>query len=460
MLISQGLAQVLDALDAKLQKRLDARLAAQPAGQTQAVGRGGAGSDEAIALKLDTLMQRVDSIASLLAKVDGSEKRHSDEDLRPESPPPSPPPPPPLSPPSHKSRSHKSKGKSSDDGATGIGDALVLPPNPSGCDSDSVPAPKEYCGKQGKSCFDSWEKDYMERHAAQIKKGLAAIRAPGCFPHGASVSTMGYFRTGSTLMYNIARVWGALGADGSLVGGYTCKNPVELGMGISGSDQERCSMICKDHVFHTDLAKNSHVVLMTRRDPFYSVCSRKLMDVWCNLDQTGRKEKAEWPELNAYKKKCKESPELERPETMKQCKALMKMQADIYFEREVMGKTIAFDMLTEDYENDPHGNVQNIAKAMGICDEAASDSALVAFIVAMGVELKKHPDHDMGITQMHDVHTEEQRQAKCSNLNAWMSEDEDCKAWMDGHALAESNSELQRLRKDPIARKEMIKKKR
>merc|ERR1712176_1504190 len=137
------------------------------------------------------------------------------------------------------------------------------------------------------------------------------------------------------------------------VAGWMCKDPRTLGIGVLGEEQAECTSLCKDHSWHTGIPESTSVVLMSRRDPFYSVCSRKLMDVWCNMDQTHRKEKASWDEIYAYKKKCKSDPELEMPETVKQCHALMEMQADIYFEREMKGKHIAYDVLNEDYTRDP-----------------------------------------------------------------------------------------------------------
>lgn len=52
----------------------------------------------------------------------------------------------------------------------------------------------------------------MKEHATELKTGLNALRAPGCFPHGRYIVTAGYYRSGSTLLYNTARLWVALGA--------------------------------------------------------------------------------------------------------------------------------------------------------------------------------------------------------------------------------------------------------
>merc|ERR1712176_843989 len=166
------------------------------------------------------------------------------------------------------------------------------------------------------------------------------------------------------------------------------------------------------------------------------------------MGQTGRKTPATWDEIYAFKAKCKAEPELESKETVRQCKTIMEMQAEIYYEREAAGHDIAHDVLMESYTKAPRKEVRAIAKAMGICDAAVEDEALVEFVVQMGKELKSHPDRDMGITQMHDVHTKEQREKKCSNLEAWMREDDDCRAWMDANASHTANAVLRKFQAD------------
>jgi len=244
-------------------------------------------------------------------------------------------------------------------------------------------------------------------------------------------------------LYNTVRLWSALGAGDSLVAGWMCKDPRELGIGVKGAPQEDCTVVCKDHAWREGTSNHFNKLFMSHRDPFYSVCSRKLMDVWCAMDQTGRKGPVQWDEVYAFKAKCKADPELEAKETTKQCRMLMTAQADIYYARQASNGQVAYDMLMLDYQKDPSTEVKNIALAMGICEEAATDKGLVEFVVAMGRELKAHPDKDMGITQMHDVHTKEQRKKKCSNLEEWMRSDEKCRKWMDASASYTANGVLQ-----------------
>ena len=41
----------------------------------------------------------------------------------------------------------------------------------------------------------------------ELLQGLQDIRSESCFPKKLSVGVFGYFRTGSTLLFNIARLW-------------------------------------------------------------------------------------------------------------------------------------------------------------------------------------------------------------------------------------------------------------
>merc|ERR1711860_219710 len=120
----------------------------------------------------------------------------------------------------------------------------------------------------------------------------------------------------------------------------------------------------------------------------------------------------------------------------------MLMQANIYLGRRQQGKSIAYDVLLSDYQTSAAVQVREIGKAMGICQEAYEDPALVEFVVSIGTFLHDKPSQDMGITQMHDVHTEKEREAKCSKLRAFMREDDVCREWMDGDASADSNAIL------------------
>merc|ERR1712190_24150 len=185
---------------------------------------------------------------------------------------------------------------------------------------------------------------------------------------------------------------------------------------------------------------------MSRRDPYESVCSRKLMGLWCRLRQEGRKQQASAQEKDAYAKKCREEYDVQALEAQNQCKDLMRMQANIYHQRRYKGGQVNYDVLMSDYQTTPEIQVREIARGMGICREAYEDRALVKFVVAMGTELHDHPDRDMGITQMHDMHTADQREKSCGKkLREMMRADPMCREWMDNNAAAESNAILRDL---------------
>lgn len=322
----------------------------------------------------------------------------------------------------------------------------VPPSGPCKGSSAAGKVPKEWCGlSETSTCFSKWERSYIELNAARLKRALAVLRSPGCFPHGVSVAALGYFRTGSTLLFNIARLWLVLGAGNGLISGYTCRNPAVVGIGVDGEAAEKCSMVCKDHSWHAGVADNTQIILMSRRDPYHSVCSRKLMDIWCRVPNARGKAGTDWDAVNAYKKRCLSDPGMESQEAIKQCRGLMEMQAAIYLERRKLGKPVAYDMLMEDYARDPARQVRAIGRAIGICDAALNNDDLMHFFRAMASYLKTHPDQDMGITLMHDVHTAEQRVAKCSHMEDWMRSDDACRAWMDANASIAANSVLREM---------------
>lgn len=302
--------------------------------------------------------------------------------------------------------------------------------------------------------MDKWEVKYMTAHEAELSEALQTLRSSSCFPYGTSIAAMGYYRTGSTLLYNTVRLWAAMGAGESLMAGWMCKDPKKLAVGLPGAPQERCTSVCKDHTWHTGNPEHTTTILMSRRDPFYSVCSRKMMDMWCKMPPVkGRK--VSQSEADDYNKRCRAGGEPERNETIAQCHDLMKMQASIYYERVALGKTIAYDVLLEDYEQDPTKEVQAIARGMGICDEAANNAELVRFVVEMGRQLRNNPGADMGITQMHTVHSEEDRSKRCSQLEAWMQSDPECREWMENKAEVTANAELRKMELDPPKRQRL-----
>lgn len=289
----------------------------------------------------------------------------------------------------------------------------------------------------------------MEKNQEKLAAGLAKIRAPGCFPHGVSVATMGYYRTGSTLLYNVARLWAILGAPTSLVSGWGCKDPRLLGVGRKGQNTARCSMVCKDHEWKSGVAKEATVTISSRRDPWESVCSRKLMGIWCRLRQGGRKTQASKAEKEAYEKECARNKTVQAVDAQMTCHDLMTMQAKVYHERWLYGNEISYDVLMSDYYKSPDVQAREVARAMGICQEAYDDPSLVKMILDMGIALQNGAETQQGITLSHGSHSDDQRNKECLPLREFMREDRMCREWMDGNAAAESNAILRQMRADP-----------
>jgi len=311
------------------------------------------------------------------------------------------------------------------------------------CSAHISRVPKDYCvSTPDRPCLTRFEKKQLQFANQELRAGLHAIKAPGCFQHGKTVATMGYFRTGSTLVFNIARLWAALGADGGLVAGFACHDPGEAG--INPQESDRCSLVCKDHLLHDGVAGGTDIFLMSRRDVWESLCSRKMMGVWCKKPAS-RIELKTKEEKDGFQAKCFRDKELERQETVQQCHELMEMQADIYDKRYASGRGVAYDMLMGDFTKDPMMQVQNIGRAMGICDAATGNAGLQKLMLAMSKELHDHPDHDAGITRMHDVHSARDRERKnCGPLREWVQSDAACAAWANSGAAPDQNAALQR----------------
>jgi len=361
-----------------------------------------------------------------------------------------------FDPPPRHSRPDKSDAKVAP--LTSVSASEILEKPATSCKSTSVEvAPKEWCGRSLDGplshCHTAAEKTYLQKHQAELEVGLKALRAPGCFTHGVSIATMGYFRTGSTLLYNYVRLWAVLATGQSLVSGFGCKSPVAMGIGVAGKPQEHCTVVCKDHDWKSGVAKAATVVISSRRDPWESVCSRKLQSLWCRIRQKGRKTQASAEEKQEYQKECLRNKTVQALEAQYQCKDLMTQQANVYLGRREHGLPIVYDVLMSDYKTSGEVQVSNIAKAMGICKEAYEDPELIKFLISIGDQLHDNQGADQGVTQMHGVHSDEQRQESCSKLRDWMRQDEQCREWMDGDASADSNGILRSMEEEAARKK-------
>jgi len=305
--------------------------------------------------------------------------------------------------------------------------------------------PVDFCRSSfDKPCLTGFEMKYMHWHGNNgLNEGLNILRAPGCFPHGTTVGAMGYYRTGSTLLFNVARLWAAAGAGvGGMVSGFNCFGRQTVNPTPTSRKESKCTIVCKDHEWRPGVADNANTILMSHRDPWESVCSRKMMDMWCKDPPKELARKYQGAAAAEYKGKCLASDPMQRTEAVTQCAALMQMQASIYAKREGAGKRVDFDVSLTDFFADPETQIAGIGRAIGICEAALTNRPLIAFLKAMTVYLHDKPDKDMGITRMHDTHSTKKRDKQCSELMGWMRSDMGCSKWIDGNASAATNSVL------------------
>eukprot|EP00729_Bicosta_minor_P009726 gene9726-3043_t len=302
-------------------------------------------------------------------------------------------------------------------------------------------------------CLSTFEKAYMKKYSAQLAKGLDALRQPGCFPHGKLIISAGYYRTGSTLLFNMVRLWGVLGAEDNLLAGWGCHKKDKLGL-HDGSVSRPRTVICKLHDITVDTAKEADVIIMSHRDPYETICSRRMSNDgqgnwrnWCknplHLRKRTDENKEEW---DAAVDACLEGNFYE--ETKDQCRTLLGLQAEVYARREAHGKKIAYDVPLVGWQTEPSKHIGNVARAMGICEAAASDVELHKMIQAMGELLGRDHGHseDSDLTRMHEVHSDIEREKLCHKLPAAIEADPDCHKWQSNGANSDANRILQYMR--------------
>merc|ERR1712151_918895 len=111
--------------------------------------------------------------------------------------------------------------------------------------------------------------------------------------------------------------------------------------------------------------------------------------------------------------------------------------------RQGVGNDIAYDMLLSDFQRDPAEEVRRIGRAIGICETAVQNVALVQFLLMMGETLYKHIDIDKWLTLMHDVHSDSKRHdSGCDKLAEWALSDPECAEWVKANASASANAEV------------------
>lgn len=196
--------------------------------------------------------------------------------------------------------------------------------------------------------------------------GLKILRDPSCFRPGKFSIVAGYYRTGSTLVFNQARLWlylvlsflfkkihvsfcyifcqQATGGE-NFYAGWQCDNVTQLRtedlMCVKivlplrkitcwhrVSSQKPRTMLCKLHSlknYFLDAREFDHL-LMSRRSLRESLCSRMLEGLFCKKSlPSGVKRNSD--EYWAFLKRCMTEKELFEKEVKKQCLLLMSTQA-------------------------------------------------------------------------------------------------------------------------------------
>lgn len=255
-------------------------------------------------------------------------------------------------------------------------------------------------------CFTSSEKAYLTEHASELEKGLSVLRGFNCMSPK-RVVTGGYFRTGSTLLFNQARLWMVLAFPKGTTVGF---DPDMTQF------QKSASAVAKQHSMNIDKANAADVLLMSRREVAASVSSRVV--------------------VNAYKGNIERVSAASRNElrdhTREQCKVLASMQAHMYSVWKRTGRTVAYDVLLEDWMKDQDREIKAIAKALGVCSQAREDQHLIDMFKFMANELHKGGG-DTRITQNHPPKGDVHKQFD-SLIDQLIKEIPECNTWAQSHA--------------------------
>lgn len=207
--------------------------------------------------------------------------------------------------------------------------------------------------------------------------------------------------------------------------------------------------VCKLHEMPDSVAKEADVVLMSHRDPFYSICSRKMDSMWCKSDPfyEGRYINGKDPLYNQAKEACLKGDE--KIEVKTQCQLLMGLQADVYARREEFNKTVAHDVPLEGWNENAHKQIKKVGRAIGICEKAITNLPLVDFIYQMGLYLGGKDTHSKNqkLTNMHAVHSDKERSQKCSNVLKGIEKSAECETWVRKNGSSTGNTILSFLRK-------------
>lgn len=256
------------------------------------------------------------------------------------------------------------------------------------------------------TCFSDAERLYLSEHNSDLQGGLNALRQPGCV-QARKVIVGGYFRTGSTLLFNQARLWMALAFPNETAAGY---NPSAQQWDASPR------LVAKEHSIDRAKAQSADVLLMSRRHVAASVAARLI-----RIDGIFNKSEAHIAKAIA-----------------RECTLLMDQQAAAYKVWEQSGKQVAYDVLLEDFDNDPLQEIAGIARALGICPKAQANVPLQKFIMFMADKLVTDPSQSGTITQMHPPTTEDNKPYR-PLIQRLLEQAPSCNRWALGAAAHTAN---------------------
>jgi hypothetical protein len=234
-----------------------------------------------------------------------------------------------------------------------------------------------------------------------------------------------------------------------VIAGWGCPERQALGLGhIKEVDAAATpfTVICKLHEMNGAINQKDVRVLMSHREPWGSICSRKMENQWSYCKSVACHAKLMTAE--EYKqcaRACSDSPD-QKAAVKLACRELMALQTGVYINSEAANVTVGHDVPLESWQSDPFGEIALVGKSMGICKEAYEDRALVEMIHAMGVHLENTPAADTSTTRMHKVHQDSERDEVCSHIQAGIDADPTCKQWSDSGGLQEENPMLEVIR--------------
>lgn len=259
-------------------------------------------------------------------------------------------------------------------------------------------------------CLTKFEKKYLEENKdnENLQKALEVLRKPGCVAKGQKIITGGIFRSGSTLLYNQARLWMSLAFPGDASAGYAPSH--------DQFEAPASAVVLKLHMIDEWHANHSDKLLMSHRSVGETILSR----MGSKMSNPTEKELAEKVE--------------------KECTGLMTQQTGAYKAWEKIGKKVSYDVLLSDFEEKQRREIENIARGLGVCAEASKNQELHALVQAMAKHLIDNEGDAGLITQMHKAHAENYELAPA--VEKHIKQIPQCNEWAAKNGNPEYNAEL------------------